>query len=163
MAQKFLSLASGIIQEAVSTVASAGVTSAGKIPALDANGLLDISTMPLVVMPVRVHATTTNATPLVVTSIALPPSVTWGFEFHVLWSKTTAQNKGGNARILSVFGRDGGNIVECGTQILDLVTNMAGTTVSAVATTITQSVDLTVTGTAAGNIAWSVLPFVDKG
>ncbi len=51
MAQKFLRLSAGKIKELEATVATAGAGDAGKIPALDAGGKLDVNMMPTGVGP----------------------------------------------------------------------------------------------------------------
>ena len=50
-AKKFLRLVNGIVSEIIATVTSAGAGNAGDIPALDPNGKLDVSLLPVGVGP----------------------------------------------------------------------------------------------------------------
>ena len=60
MANKYVALVSGLFQEIAGLVTSAGAADAGKIPALDSSGKLDLTLMPSGIGPETVSVTTSE-------------------------------------------------------------------------------------------------------
>ena len=102
-------------------------------------------------------ATTTNATPTVMTSsLSIASGATWGFTINVVGKRTDTGTDVFHNQIMGTISNDAGTTAIKGTNVTTAITNTAGTWAATVtANNSTDKLEINVTGESGATIIWT--------